>query len=96
MPATIDAMTVHHITDELVQDKPPFRASDTWKQCQDLVSSDDNVMVAHNKAFDIDMLKKVGIEPNNVICTLKLARHFDKEPATTSCILNRSSLRQTD
>jgi exodeoxyribonuclease X len=25
------------------------------------------------------MLKKEGIEPKSVICTLKLARHFDKE-----------------
>jgi len=36
-------------------------------------------MVAHNAAFDVDMLKKEGIEPKNVICTLKLARYFDKD-----------------
>ena len=36
-------------------------------------------MVAHNAAFDVDMLKKEGIEPKSVICTLKLARYFDKE-----------------
>jgi exodeoxyribonuclease X len=38
-----------------------------------------NVMVAHNATFDVDMLKKEGIEPKNVICTLKLARYFDQE-----------------
>ena len=79
MPITIDAMTVHHITNEMVLGKPQFRNSDTWRKLQDLINSDGNVMVAHNAAFDVDMLKKEGIEPKNVICTMKLARHFDKE-----------------
>jgi DNA polymerase III epsilon subunit-like protein len=34
-------------------------------------------VIAHNATFDVDMLKKEGIKPDNVICTLKLARHFD-------------------
>jgi DNA polymerase III epsilon subunit-like protein len=79
MPITIDAMTVHHITNEMMLDKPAFRNSDTWSKLRDLVNSDGYVMVAHNTAFDVDMLKKEGIEPKSVICTLKLARHFDKE-----------------
>jgi DNA polymerase III epsilon subunit-like protein len=79
MPITIDAMTVHHITNEMVLDKPAFRNSGTWSKLQDLVNSDGYVMVAHNAPFDVDMLKKEGIEPKNVICTLKLARYFDKE-----------------
>ena len=45
MPITIDAMTAHHITNEMVRDKGSFRGSDTWKQLQDLVNSDANVMV---------------------------------------------------
>jgi exodeoxyribonuclease X len=79
MPITIDAMTVHHITNEMERDKPSFRNSGTWSKLQDLVNSDGYVIVAHNAAFDVDMLKKEGIEPKNVICTLKLARYFDKE-----------------
>jgi len=79
LPITIDAMTVHHITNEMVRDKPPFRNSDAWRKLQDLVNSDGNVMVAHNTAFDVDMLRKEGIEPKSVICTLKLARYFDKD-----------------
>ena len=79
MPITIDAMTVHHITDEMVMEKLQFRNSDTWKQLRDLIAPNANVMVAHNAAFDVAMLKKEGIEPKNVICTLKLARYFDKE-----------------
>ena len=79
MPISIDAMTVHHITNEMVLDKPAFRNSDTWSKLQDLINSDGYVIVAHNAAFDVDMLKKEGIEPKSVICTLKLARYFDKE-----------------
>ena len=79
MPISIDAMTVHHITNEMEVEKPQFRNSDTWRKLQDLINSDGNVMVAHNSAFDVDMLKKEGIEPKNVICTLKLARYFDKD-----------------
>ena len=79
MPITIDAMTVHHITNEMVQDKPSFRNSDAWKQLREMVNADGNVVVAHSAAFDVDMLKKEGIEPKSVICTLKLARYFDKD-----------------
>jgi DNA polymerase III epsilon subunit-like protein len=79
MPIIIDAMTVHHITNEMMLDKPAFRNSDTWSKLRDMVNSDGYVMVAQNAAFDVDMLKKEGIEPKSVICTLKLTRHFDKE-----------------
>ena len=79
MPISIDAMTVHHITNEMVLDKPAFRDGGTWKKLLDLVNSDGYVIVAHNAKFDVDMLKKEGIEAKNVICTLKLARYFDKE-----------------
>jgi DNA polymerase III epsilon subunit-like protein len=79
MPITIDAMTVHHITNEMVRDKPAFRDSDTWKKLRDLVVPNTNIMVAHNAAFDVDMLRKEGIETKNVICSLKLARYLDKD-----------------
>jgi len=79
MPISIDAMTVHHITNEMVLDKPSFKDGDTWNQLRDLIVLNTNIMVAHNAAFDVDMLKKEGIEPKNVICTLKLSRYFDKE-----------------
>ena len=79
MPIAIDAMTVHHITNEMVQNKPSFRGSDVWNQLQDLMTSESNVMVAHNAVFDAEMLKKEGIEPKKVVCTFKLARYFDKD-----------------
>ena len=44
MPISIHAMTVHHITNEMVQDKPSFRNSDAWKQLQDLIVPNANVI----------------------------------------------------
>lgn len=79
LPISIEAMSVHHITNEMVQDKPAFKDSDTWNQLNELLSSDGIVMVAHNAQFDVDMLKKEGIEPTQAICTLKLARYLDKD-----------------
>jgi DNA polymerase III epsilon subunit-like protein len=77
-PISIDAMPIHHITNRMVQGKPPFRGSDTHAQLQSLIRNDDNVIVAHNARFDVDMLNREGIYPPRVICTLKLARYLDK------------------
>ncbi len=41
MPISIDAMSIHHITNEMVQDKPSFQGSDTWKQLQELLNEDE-------------------------------------------------------
>jgi len=78
-PISIDAMAIHHITNEMVRDRPPFRGSEAWKQLRDLVKLDSNIMVAHNAAFDVAMLKKEGIEPKKTVCTYKLSRYFDKD-----------------
>lgn len=77
-PISIDAMAIHHITNKMVQDRPPFQGSDTHAKLIALVSDDTNAMVAHNAKFDVAMLNKEGINPRNVICTIKLARYLDK------------------
>ncbi len=41
MPISIDAMSIHHITNEMVKDKPPFKGSETWKQLQELLNEDE-------------------------------------------------------
>ena len=76
MPISIDAMSIHHITNRMVQGKPAFRGSDAHARLQSLVRNDDNVIVAHNAQFDVDMLNREGIYPPRVICTLKLARYL--------------------
>ena len=77
-PISIDAMAIHHITEKMVADKPPFKESDAYAKLQELVSDINNVIVAHNAKFDMQMLQKEGIFTQRVICTIKLARYLDK------------------
>jgi len=77
LPIAIDAMCVHHITNEMVENKPAFKDSPHHQKLVDLLSGDKNVLVAHNAKFDVDMLEKGGVNPKKIICTLKLARHMD-------------------
>ena len=78
MPISIDAMAIHHITNQMVEDKPPFQGSGAYKQLKELVNDETNIIVAHNAAFDMRMLDAEGIQPPRSICTLKLARYLDK------------------
>ena len=56
----------------------PFKESDEYEKLQKLVSDINNVIVAHNAKFDMQMLDREGIYTQRVICTLKLARYLDK------------------
>ena len=77
LPIAIEPMSIHHITNEMVADKPAFKDSIEWQNLADLLNNDENILVAHNAKFDVDMLEKEGIHPKKSICTLKLARHLD-------------------
>jgi DNA polymerase III epsilon subunit-like protein len=77
LPIKIDAMCVHHITNEMVDGLKSFEEV-AKKTVKELFEREDVVCVAHNATFDVEMLKKEGIEPANVIDTLKVARKLDK------------------
>jgi exodeoxyribonuclease X len=76
---SVDAMCVHHITNEMVAKEPPFKDSEAANNLNALLSKPDSYLVAHNAAFDVEMLNREGIYPKNIICTLKLARYLDPE-----------------
>jgi exodeoxyribonuclease X len=78
VPISIDAMVVHHITNKMVEDKPPFVGSASYEQLEGLIGDEDYVLVAHNAAFDMRMLHMERLYCPRVICTLKLSRHLDK------------------
>ena len=80
-PLTIPpgASAVHHITNEMVKDRPAFIDSSDYKTIKSLFESKNSIVVAHNMAFDFSMIKKEGINPVNTICTLRVARYLDKE-----------------
>lgn len=77
-PIAVEAMAVHHITNEMVKDRPAFKQSDLWRKLKALVDDRNNAIVAHNAQFDVVMLNHEDIYPTRVICTLKLARFLDK------------------
>jgi len=70
------AMSVHGITPEKLHGKPSFDRLESCKILQQL-NSQENVIVAHNAQFDIDMLKKEGIDwCGGVLDTLRCAKHL--------------------
>jgi exodeoxyribonuclease X len=77
LPVTIDAMTVHHITNKMLAGKPTFKGSPAHVQLAKLIEDAANVIVGHNARFDVNMLEREGIHPPHYICTLKLARYLD-------------------
>ena len=76
-PAEIEigAMAVHHITNEMVEDKPAFDGSEDKEKITKLLS-DGGIMVAHNAAFDINILKNEGVETQQFIDTFRLSQHL--------------------
>lgn len=74
-----EASAVHHITNRMVSDKPSFQKSPDFRKIKNLFEASDSVIVAHNAKFDLAIIKKEGINPKNVICTLRVARALDKE-----------------
>ncbi len=77
VPITVDAMAVHHITNRMVEDKGLFEESETKAELKKIL--DDNILVAHNAAFDIGILETEGLNVPRHICTLRVARHLDGE-----------------
>ena len=79
LPIAIEAMAVHHITEKMIEGKPLFKESDDYAKTKELLENEENILVAHNAPFDVDMMQRDGINPVNAIDTLKLVRHFDPE-----------------
>ena len=73
VPISFEAMSVHHITNEMVENKPPFGGRPK-ELMQEMLN--EKIMVAHNAAFDAEILKREGLEPKKVICTLKVVQNL--------------------
>jgi DNA polymerase III epsilon subunit-like protein len=78
LPIPPGASAVHHITNEMVESKSSFIESSDFQLMKELFEHPESILIAHNMPFDYAMIKKEGIEPKNTICTLRVARHLDK------------------
>lgn len=76
VPISVDAMAVCHITNKMVEDKPPFIGSPLFEQLATTLKNE-GIIVAHNAMFDIDMLVKEGIVSPPFIDTRKVAVALD-------------------
>jgi len=72
-PITIEAMSIHHITNEMVADKP-ILTDEKKEELSQLFEN--NIIVAHNAKYDIDVLNREGIRTGKYICTLKVAQNL--------------------
>lgn len=78
IPIPPEASAITHITNKMVAQKEVFKESKDYEKIKSLLESKNSVMVAHNAKFDNEMIKKEGITPKNIICTLRVARALDK------------------
>jgi len=77
LPIGVKSMSITHITNKMVDDKPTFAGSDMKKELEELLV--DGVLIAHNAKFDIAMLNAEGVEVPRHICTLRVARYLDEK-----------------
>ncbi|MDD3498653.1 MAG: exonuclease domain-containing protein [Candidatus Moranbacteria bacterium] len=78
IPIGVEAMSISHITNRMVEGKENFIGSRMHGDLRNLFS-EKNIMVAHNAGFDADMLKKEGLEIPEIIDTLKVVHHLDED-----------------
>ena len=71
-----EAMAVHHITPEMIEDKPKLKFTKAFKRLKEL-NSPENLIVIHNAKFDLDMLKKEDFNPYfKLIDTFRVLKHL--------------------
>lgn len=72
----IEAMEVHNITPNMIENKAPFIKSEFYRVLQEINNSQ-NYLIAHNISFDLGMLEKEGFKVQmQLIDTLRCARHL--------------------
>lgn len=73
------ASSIHHITNEMLQDKVVFLQSDSYKFLE-LHNNPETTLIGHNIHFDIAKLSAAGFKNRcGVIDTLRVSKHLIKE-----------------
>lgn len=77
VPISVKSMSITHITNKMVDDKPPFEGSAFKAELEEVLA--DHILVAHNARFDMAMLAAEGVAVPRHICTLRVARYLDAD-----------------
>ena len=72
-----EAMSLHHITNEALQDAPTCEASEVYKLLQ-TYNNETTILISHNMKFNLDMLAKEGFSSK--------MQHIDTQRCTKSLI----------
>lgn len=76
VPISIEAMEVHNITPDVIENQPPY-AELSFSKKIDSLNQKENYLIAHNISFDLGMLEKEGFKNNYTpIDTLRCAKHL--------------------
>ena len=73
------ASSIHHITNEMIKNKPTFKESEIYKFLQEN-NNEKNTLIAHNIKFDLEKLSPAGvIWKGDAIDTLRVTKHLISE-----------------
>lgn len=76
VPITLEAMEVHNITPDVIENQPPYSETVFAKKIEEF-NHKENYLIAHNISFDLGMLEKEGFQNNyTLIDTLRCAKHL--------------------
>ena len=76
VPITLEAMEVHNITPDVIENQPPYSETNFAKKIEEF-NQKENYLIAHNISFDLGMLEKEGFQNNyTLIDTLRCAKHL--------------------
>ena len=78
LPISIESMAVHHITQAMVDGQKPFIDSPEFTDLRERFDRNE-VIVAHNAKFDLEMLTREGLKKPMYIDTFKVAHHLDHD-----------------
>ena len=73
------ASSIHHITNEMIRNKPSFKESYICSFLNEN-NSEDNTLIGHNVKFDIEKLSAAGVKwRGKVVDTLRVTKHLIPE-----------------
>ncbi len=79
VPIPFECSAIHHISNKMVADRPAFKDAPEYESLKALFEDGDTICVAHNAAFDDQILKNDGIIIKNLLCSFKTIRELDSE-----------------